>query len=273
MVLFPGPDVTSARSFMHRNLLLSFAAGFLAVTSTCHAANPWDGTWKLNYAKSKLTGSTFTMEKSGSMYTMHDGAITYKFACDGKDYPIASDYMIACQENGPRATTMNKQKGKVLSTTEHEISADGKTMTDVTTGNRPDGTPFKTTNVYTRVSGSGVTPVGTWRNTKVNATAPSVMALKVNGDVLHSEDPGYKSIVDAKLDGTPAPLNGPTVPAGLMIANKYEAPNKVVTTALLNGKELGKDIMTISADGKTITDVSWSPGKENEKQTYVYEKQ
>ena len=48
---------------------------------------------------------------------------------------------------------------------------------------------------------------------------------------------------------------------------------KVVTVTLLNGKELGKDIMTLSADGKAITDVSWATGKENEKQTYIHEKQ
>jgi hypothetical protein len=30
--------------------------------------------------------------------------------------------------------------------------------------------------------------------------------------------------------------------------------------------------MTLSADGRTITDVSWTPGKESEKQTAVYQK-
>jgi hypothetical protein len=58
-----------------------------------------------------------------------------------------------------------------------------------------------------------------------------------------------------------------------MVSNKAEGPSKVVTTISLNGKGLGKDVMTLSADGKTITDVSWTPGKESEKQTSVYEKQ
>ena len=68
-------------------------------------------------------------------------------------------------------------------------------------------------------------------------------------------------------------FKGPTAPAGLMISNKNDGPDKVLTIVTLNGKELGRDVMTLSADGKTITDVSWTPGKESEKQTYVYEKQ
>jgi hypothetical protein len=47
----------------------------------------------------------------------------------------------------------------------------------------------------------------------------------------------------------------------------------VSSSVTLNGKEIGRDVMTLSADGKTITDVSWTPGKESEKQTYVYDRQ
>jgi hypothetical protein len=46
------------------------------------------------------------------------------------------------------------------------------------------------------------------------------MVLKVNGDVLHFESPGFKETSDAKLDGTPAPIKGPTAPAGLTLSNK-----------------------------------------------------
>jgi hypothetical protein len=57
-----------------------------------------------------------------------------------------------------------------------------------------------------------------------------------------------------------------------MISNKLEN-GAVTSTVSLNGKPLGTDVMTLSADGKVLTDVSWSAGKENEKQTYVYDKQ
>jgi hypothetical protein len=114
--------------------------------------------------------------------------------------------------------------------------------------------------------------VGTWRSTKVKNTATAVMMLKVNDGVLHYEDPGYKVTSDAKLDGTSAPVNGPTVPPGMTVSNKLDN-GAVTTTITLNGKDLSVDVMTLSADGKVITDVSWTPGKENEKQTYVYDKE
>ena len=167
---------------------------------------------------------------------------------------------------------LDKINGKLYSTTKREISADGKTLTDVTNGTRPDGTTFTDHETDTRVGGgSGL--AGTWRESAIKNSAPDSMVLRVNGDVLHFESPAYKETTDAKLDGTAAPIKGPTAPAGLMLSNKSDGPNKVVTVVTLNGKQLSQDVMTLSADGKTITDVSWTPGKESEKQTYVFEKQ
>jgi hypothetical protein len=96
--------------------------------------------------------------------------------------------------------------------------------------------------------------------------------LKVNGDVLHFDDTAYKEVSDAKLDGTPAPITGGTAPAGLMVSNKLQNGG-VFSIVTLNGKELSRDMMTISADGKTLTDVVWTVGKESEKRSYVYDKQ
>jgi hypothetical protein len=42
---------------------------------------------------------------------------------------------------------------------------------------------------------------------------------------------------------------------------------------MLDGKTYNESVMTLSADGKTMTVVSWSPDKPAEKQTLVYNKQ
>jgi hypothetical protein len=249
-------------------------AGLLcvAVATPCFAASPWDGTWKLNEAKSHMTGSTVTITQQGGMYMLDAGVVKYKFACDGKDYVILADRSLSCTGSGNSYTEIVKIAGKPYETTTRMISADGKTMTVTSKGTRPDGTPFTTNDTEVR-EGAGTGLVGTWKETKVKSSVPSVIELKVNGNVFHWYDPGYKELSDAKLDGTPAPISGGAAPPGLMISNKSDGPMKVASVVTLNGKELGKDIMTLSADGKTITDVSWTPGKESEKQSYVYDKQ
>lgn len=255
-------------------LTLTFGMAALACASmSAFASSPWDGTWKLNEAKSKMTGSTFSVSKDGDMYLLKASTVTFKYACDGKDYPVIADRTFSCTMSGMTMNSVSKGSGKTLSTTKRDISADGKTLTEVETGTRPDGTSFTDTETYLRAAGSGTSLVGTWKNTKVTQSAPDVMVLKLNGDVLHSENPGYKSTIDAKLDGTPAPIVGPTVPEGVMLSNKAEGNNKVISVETYKDKELSKDIMTLSADGKWITDVSWTPGKEAEKETFVYEKQ
>lgn len=251
---------------------ICIAALALAAAPCFAATSKWDGTWKLNQAKSKMTGSTVTISQSGNMYTTDTGSFKFSFACDGKDYHVLPDRTISCTGSGRAFTLVGKINGKLYSTTKREISADGKSLTDVTTGTRPDGTAYTDHETDTRVGG-GSGMAGTWREAAVKNSAPESMTLKVNGDVLHFYNSGYKETTDAKLDGTPAPIKGPTAPAGLMLSNKSDGPNKIETVVTLNGKQLGQDVMTLSADGKTITDVSWTPGKESEKQTYVFEKQ
>ncbi len=257
---------------MNKRLYFVCAALALAAAPCFAAGSKWDGTWKLDPAKSKMTGSTVTITQNGNMYTLDTGSFKFSFACDGKDYNFLPDRTVSCTGAGNSYSLVFKIKGKVESTTKRTISADGKTLTDVTTGTRPDGTSYTDHETDTRV-GSGSGMVGTWKETAIKNSAPNIIVLKVNGDVLHYENPGYKDTSDAKLDGTPGPITGPTAPAGLMVSNKSDGPDKVLTIVTLNGKELGRDVMTLSADGKTIVDVSWTPGKESEKQTYVYEKQ
>jgi hypothetical protein len=257
---------------MKKLVLCAFVALLLlAVASPCLAASPWDGTWKLNEAKSKMTGATTAVTEAGGMYTVHSGAITFSYACDGKDYPILADRTIACTGGPSMFTDVIKIAGKPYETTKRTLSADGKTLTEVSTGTHPDGTAFTDTETEMRV-GAGTGLAGTWKSTKVKDSAPGSIALKVNGDVLHYDATSFKEISDAKLDGTPAPITGPSAPPGLMVSNKLQNGG-VFSIVTLNGKELDRDMMTISADGKTLTDVVWTVGKEQEKRTYVYDKQ
>ena len=98
------------------------------------------------------------------------------------------------------------------------------------------------------------------------------MTIAISGTTLTVHYPRAKSSVTAKLDGSDAPLTGPTVVAGLTVSYKLLGSRQIYSVTKINGKVVGEDTMTLSTDGTTITDVSSTPGQSG-KQTYVYEKQ
>lgn len=250
----------------------ALVAASASVASATDAS--WNGTWKLNRAKSQMTGDTFTysMNANGTFHVSNGGPITFDFACDGKDYTVIPGSTIACKKISDTTYDFtNKQNGKLLSTDQEVISDDGKTMTDTTKTTRPDGTTSTSVDTYDRVSGtSGL--VGEWKHVNASSTGPSVMTISISGTTITQRGSAYKWSVTAKLDGSFAPVTGPTQPAGLMASFKPLGSHQIYSVTKLNGKVIGEDTMTLSADGMTITDVSSSPGQ-SAKQTYVYEKQ
>jgi hypothetical protein len=97
-----------------KTLMCCACAAVLSMSAVlpCFAAgSPWDGTWKENLAKSKLTGDTitFSMKQEGLFHYSNGGAIEYDFACDGKPYTTYSDHTTTCigtVEAGYDFTTM-----------------------------------------------------------------------------------------------------------------------------------------------------------------------
>jgi hypothetical protein len=86
----------------------------------------------------------------------------------------------------------------------------------------------------------------------------------------HWDIPGYKETVGGKADGSDLPITGPTAPPGLTLSVKQLTPLKISYIVKDHGKTESIGNQTLSADGKFFTDVSWSPGKETEKQTGIY---
>jgi hypothetical protein len=124
-------------------------------------SNPLLGTWKLNVAKSKYTGSpapkemTRTVAADGDSLkytyagTAADGSsISYGFTVkyDGKDYPMTGSApggvdMIAIKRiNANTYEATQKKAGKVTANTKVEISKDGKVTTITSKGT--DSTSF-----------------------------------------------------------------------------------------------------------------------------------
>jgi len=261
---------------MIKTLLFVCALLALPTLSAVAADNPWVGTWKLDTSKSQFTGDTFTYSKAanGLMHFSDGSTANFDFGIDGKEYKTRYDRTTtwtAAGDNNWNTVTMSK--GTVLSKSHREISADGKTLTIVTTGTQPDGTPFHDEAVYTRLTGTtGL--VGKWRSTKVTISVPDTYVVSnPSPGVLHWDIPGYKESVEGKADGADLPISGPTVPPGLTIAFKQVSPTKLSYAVKIKGKPEAYGTQSIAADGKSFTDISWSPGKESEKSTGFYVKQ
>ena len=104
-------------------------------------------------------------------------------------------------------------------------------------------------------------------------SAPAVFELKASGtDGIALNIPDYQATCDAKFDGKDYPATGPTMADALTLALTRTGPRSFKMLTKMKGKPLATDIFTVSADGKTLTDVS-TPVAVHEPQTYVYERQ
>jgi hypothetical protein len=144
----------------------TFAICLLAV-GLFAAENPFAGTWKVNAAKSKLTGSG--IGPNGGVRVESDGK-TYKAfvdTTDEKGQPVKYDYEATLDGkaskvtgsavvdevslklvNGHTIDAIGKKDGKVVYTDKRTVSPDGKTYTISRTGTSPAGKKSHSTVVF-----------------------------------------------------------------------------------------------------------------------------
>jgi hypothetical protein len=248
----------------------------LAAGAVYAAENPWVGTWKLDPAQSHLAGDTFTYSKGpGSLLHFSDGVVAYDFGTDSKAYKSAYDRTTTWTQTGPNSwDSVTTRNGKVLGKAQRTLSADMKTLTIHHTGTRPDGAPFDDQDVYTRVA-AGAGLLGTWKSVKVGATGgPQTFVISSPAPgVLHYEVPDLQAHAEGAADGTDHPLAGGNTPEGMTISFKFVTPTQIKYVIKVNGKEDSEGVQTLAADAHSYTDVGWSAGKENEKQTAVFVRQ
>ena len=248
--------------------VFAFAGGLAA------AENPFAGTWKLNPAKSKFTGDTMKFEKtpSGAIRVSGSG-MTYTFKVDGKEYTGPMGEAVAWKQIDDHTwETTGKQRGILLGTDTTKLSPDGKTMTVVSKGTKPNGETFQDTTIYERISGDqGL--LGGWRDKEVKISSPGTLVIKPSGqDGLVFTSLGNKWTCEAKFDGKDYPVTGPTIPAGITMVLKRTGPRSFDSADKQNGKPLSRTTWTASQDGRTLTGVG-TPVAVNEPFTAVYERQ
>ena len=134
--------------------------------TTAFAADPIDGTWKLNVAKSKFSGTApksatrvYTESADGSTLDQKmvgaDGkemSMHATLVYDGKDHPITgnpdADSGAGKAIDAHTSEFTLKKGGKVVGSVHRAVSADGKTLTVNNKGTHTDGKTYDDTLVF-----------------------------------------------------------------------------------------------------------------------------
>lgn len=248
------------------------AATLLLAPALAHAS-PFDGAWKLDPAKSHFAGGAFSFTKTAKGYQYSNGStISYAFALDGKDYPVIESRSVAWSKAADGGfDSVVKANGKVLDKGHWTISPDGATLTGDFTMFRPDGSTQTEHDVSKRLSG-GPGLAGRWQDVKVRVQDDTVTFATPAAGRFEIRYPASQEVIAGRLDGSPSPITGPTIPPGATGSYKVIGPRTWTYAITLKDKVYSKGTISVSADGKTLTEKSWVPGKEAEVTLAVYTK-
>lgn len=215
----------------------------------------FDGTWKLNLAKSHLSGSTYTFHKKPSgEWHYSGGGFEADFDLSGKEYTMPSGASIIGKENGPRSWELSfRMGGKPISRS--QVTLKGNSLMWVSDVTSPDGKTVHQTSTDTRVSG-GPGFAGKWK-AGTPAGGATTMKITMQGtDGMTMETPEYQTEVKGSFDGRDIPVMQAGQASKFTNAFAKSGPNTVKVTTKLNGKPFAVDFYRLSADGKTLTDES-----------------
>jgi hypothetical protein len=237
------------------------------------AAEPYAGKWKMNMAKSDFGEMNMVYEQmpGGEMKVTMDG-MSYTFKTDGKDNMTPWGSTAAWKSTGANSWEMiEKANGKVTGTSAVKVSADGKMLSVDTKRPKADGGTSNDTMNFTRVSGGPGLP-GKWKTKNMTSSAPDTLILTPKGtDGLTLALGNEGAACDAKFDGKAYPAVGSMWPAGWTCVVGKSGGGLDVTWQK-DGKPLYKSMMTVSADGKVLTESSTAVAS-GDKVKIVYDKQ
>lgn len=242
--------------------------------SAAAAQNPFVGTWRLDPQKSQLAGQvlTFGPAQGAAMELSAEGQ-KYSFRVDGYNYRMASGDLAMWRQVDPSTwvTVYRKSTGEQLHTDTWQMAMDEQSMTVITAGIDPDGSPVTNTVLYTRTAGSNGL-IGSWKSTGVKLQPLPVFQIQAYGlGGITITDAAQKSSLTANFDGKEAAPQGPNVSKALTIALFRLGPSGFREVKKMNGQVFYDSRFTVAADGKTMTEAGGFPG--DAPQTSVWSKQ
>ena len=225
----------------------------LSVTVILTAAEPsFNGTWKLNVAKSQLGGVVYTFEKKPSGAWHYDGGgFTADFDLTGKEYTMPSGVAVTGKELNATSWELTfKMQGKLLSKSKVSLSGDKLMWASELTS--PDGKSVQQNSIDTRVAG-GPGFAGKWKAGDITG-ASTTLQITESPDGITIRIPEVQQIVKGSFDGKDNPVTQAGQATKFTNAFAKAGSNGFKVTTKLNGKLFAEDLYTLSADGKTLTD-------------------
>jgi hypothetical protein len=226
----------------------------LAGVANSPAAEPsFSGSWKLNMAKSQLTGQTFTLEKtpSGKFHFDSEG-FAYDFDLTGKEFPTPDGGTTSWQ--APDAATWEgvvRMNGKAV--VSYRLVLKGDTLMSVMKVAKPDGGVVEETGTNARVSG-GPGFLGKWKSTELKGAPVSLEIVTDASNHITVKYPEFQQSCAASFDGKDYVLMSAGAASKQTLAFEKAGANSFRMTTKLSGKPFYIDVLTLSADGKTLTD-------------------
>jgi hypothetical protein len=226
----------------------------LALTLVLGGAEPdFNGTWKLNLAKSQLGGPVYTFEKKPSgVWHYNGGGFDADFDLTGKEYTMPSGMGVVGKELSPTSWELTfRMSGNTIS--KSRVTLKGNSLMWVSGITNPDGKSVQQNSTDTRISG-GPGFAGTWKAGAVTGASTTMQIAMQGASGITIRIPEFQQIAKGSLDGK----DNPVMQAGqaMRFTNAFTktGPNTLKVTTKLNGKVFAEDVYTISADGKTLTD-------------------
>lgn len=216
------------------------------------------GKWKLNLAKSDLTGETLSIEKTGSGMRFVKGVVSYTFSLDGREYPMPNGGFAEWKAlDSKNWKVTNRMNGRVSA--RYKLSLKGDTMNALATIQRVDGGTVVQKSTLTRISG-GPGFIGKWESTEVEP-AETTLELVANGAYeITLTRPEGDFTCSANFDGKDFAPTGRLAGSKTTFVFKKTGPLSFEMLEKTNGKATYVDTFTVSADGKTLTDYGTSIG-------------
>jgi hypothetical protein len=213
----------------------------------------FSGTWKLNYAKSQLSGVAYTFDKKPSgVWHYSGGGFEADFDLTGKEYTMPSGASIIGKEVSPRSWELSfGMNGKPIS--KSTVTLKGDALTWVSEVKNPEGKTVQQTSTDTRMSG-GPGFAGKWKSGNPQGASTTLKITRQGTDGMTIEVPEYKQTIEGSFDGKEYPVMQAGQASKFTNTFAKSGPNSFKIATKLNGKPFAVDVYILSADGKTLTD-------------------